>query len=306
MIWRKITILFILFFWFVNIPIFADQESKLCLPYKGEFVQDGLSAFWAQEYIGADLLREEIKNAGILHMEANLFDSLDSPDNKHGEQVMQLIAGPFESAIIPLKKAKQWNNFTDRHELDKLCLQAHQCPSYRNISMEQMIGSNLFSEIAQQGTTIVMAAGNESMMVSSRKRILARKGSILLVGNLAPSGGPSASSSFAPEIIISAPADSFIRSYDFAGNPTTFSGTSAAAPLVTGTLAAFTHISGHALNQAQSAKLLKKTSLPLPELPSVNYMGGMLNSYKIGMIAFKLKSLCGEDQSCYSKFFIIR
>ena len=62
----------------------------------------GLDAFWAQEYVGADILRKKLAEAsGIKEVTRNLLQIWDSNNHRHGEHVSQIIAGPFPSAVIP-------------------------------------------------------------------------------------------------------------------------------------------------------------------------------------------------------------
>ena len=112
---------------------------------------------------------------------------------------------------------------------------------------------------------------------------------------LIPSGLPSDFNSYADSVTIAAPADKDMRSYNFLGEAKSFGGTSAAAPLVTGTLGGFTLLSGYHLNTGEIKHLLEKTAVPLPYLSRSHLLGsGMLNSYKMGKVALRLKQRCRE------------
>ena len=62
------------------------------------------SPYWAQEYIGQDLLREEIiaKNVDTSPVSC-IVKILDTDYQKHGESVSHLIAGPFLSSLFNTK-----------------------------------------------------------------------------------------------------------------------------------------------------------------------------------------------------------
>ncbi|MFN8370404.1 MAG: hypothetical protein U0T83_07240 [Bacteriovoracaceae bacterium] len=73
----------------------------------------GLSTFWAQEYTGADLLRERLNTIPALNITDNLFGSLGfSEQNKHAEHVSNLIEGPHASALIPNHKTRDYKELT--------------------------------------------------------------------------------------------------------------------------------------------------------------------------------------------------
>ena len=143
------------------------------------------------------------------------------------------------------------------------------------------------------GTVGVLASGNINKPVAETEIRLAREGRLIVVGSVDPLGRPSDFSNYSSDLTISVPSDEFIRSYDFLGRPATFGGTSASQPLTTASLLAFTKITAYPLSSQQATALLKKTALHFPSMPSLNSMGaGMLNAYKIGEIAFRLKRAC--------------
>ena len=94
--------------------------------------------FWAQHYVGADLLREEIERAGVDTSDlGNLIGIWDSSERNHGEHVSNTIAGPHPSAIIPTDNYLQYRNLSAREDNDyvenyrqahKQCLQNNICP----------------------------------------------------------------------------------------------------------------------------------------------------------------------------------
>ena len=272
----------------------------------------GLHPFWAQQYTGADLLRKKLEQQDDFTVPEHLFSIWDSKERFHGEYVSQLIAGPNPSAPIPLNKPRNYTELNhiiksnEQHYTFMNCLHEGLCPSYINISMSLPRPSdevsNIINLIDRANITVIFSAGNEEELVSLDKRKYARaKQGVILVANCDSYGNPAFDSSYAPEIIVCAPGES-VRSYDFLDRWKRFDGTSAAAPQVTAALSAFTAITGYSLNSREAKHLLKKTAIPHPRLLVNSNMGaGMVNTLKIGEVAFKLQKLCQEDNACYAQ-----
>lgn len=270
---------------------------------------DGLSTFWAQEYVGADLLRQKIIDLK-LEIPENLFEIWDSSAQEHGEKVSNLVAGPHQSSTLPFKKAKAYVNlygisdYLDTYE-NHYKDESNEAPAYISNSMGwdgKKLIEQAVEKISQSGTLIITAAGNEGEFVIPQKRRSARNGNALLVSSTSHLGIPSKFSNFSPEVTISAPSNNEITSYKNNGEITQFGGTSGATPLVTAALSAFTAITGYQLDGKEAKTLLSKSAIKYPTLPLPNGMGhGMLNSIKIGEVAFRLKERCSESKECYKK-----
>ena len=291
-------------------PINANVLPEQCL-----FPSLEDHSFWAQQYVGADLLRSELKK--LTYNQSDLTEILtlwDSSENGHGEFVSQIIAGPFPSAVIPLEaplefyKFKSGNNFGNyirSQVFYRECLQNQNCPVYINHSLEWSNNENISRQVLKMNVeseiTVITSASNDFIFVEEAKAKLARQGKLIIVASLDPRGRPSDFTNFSDAITIAAPSDSALRSYSFSGVAKDFSGTSGATPLVTGSLVAFTLISGHTLKTFEAIQLLQKTAIPLPDLPSSAMMGaGMLNAYKIGAVARRLKQKCQGRKKCVS------
>ena len=153
--------------------------------------------------------------------------------------------------------------------------------------------SDIASDLNSQGSIMIVAANNNGSLVPSIKRESARDEKIILVASLDQNGLPASFTNYADSVTIATPYSP--RAYRFSLGEKTFGGTSASTPLVTGTLGGFTLLSGYRLEIRQAKNLLKKTSVPLVSLPSSHALGfGMLNSYKIGRVAQRLKEKCQE------------
>lgn len=262
----------------------------------------GLSTFWAQEYTGADLLRQRIIDSNFPQSRLNnLFGVWDSPRLDHGARVSNLIQGPHSAALIPGLN----NNFSNTRFAEDFLAPAEEClnglcPQYINNSQatNNIIVQGATKEVLNSGTVFIRSAGNSSSSVLRGDRELARTNQLILVSSLSPTGFPSEFTNYAPEVTISAPSNFEITSYNSSGEYESFGGTSGAAPQVTAVLAAFTLITGYPLDGVESTRLLRKTALPIPGIPAPHNLGaGMLNTYRIGDIAYRINELCPATSS---------
>lgn len=279
-----------------------------------------LTKFWAQEYTGADLVRNEMKKLD-LELDDNLiavWDSMLTDRNKHGERVAQLIIGPYKSALIPSPKSVQYKDVEFERGImepaDKFiklfrdCQNRDDCPQFINNSMS-WLGSkdiqNIVEEIANHGSLLVTSAGNSRRLVESGKRELSAKRKIIVVGNTNKLGFPAKYTDSAPEVCISAPSDDSLTTYDYDGNLKNFSGTSGAAPQVLASLASFAMVTGVKVNADLALKIFKKTSINILPTPN-NIGGGSLNAFKIFKIGQRAAKKCARRtrtrKSCVEKF----
>ena len=271
--------------------------------------------FWAQHFVGADLLRKELEKAPISDIDpASVYAIWDESRDKHGEYTSQIVGGPRSSAIIPLEAPQpyhfisSYDHFIAHYDSFKSvydqCRQNNTCPIYVNNSMQwnsEKI-ADLVSVMSSRGTTVIASAGNDAVPIEASQARAGLEEKAILVTSLRPSGEPSGFTSYGISATIAAPSDRSIRSYDFAGNPRDFGGTSGAAPLVTGSLGGFTLLNGFPLTTPRAKQLLTKTALMIPTLPRFHLLGaGMLNAYKIGMVALRIKQLCGHHVSSVNR-----
>ena len=282
--------------------ILGESEGGCKIAYSEEELAkvEGLTPLWAQEYTGADLLRQRMIDEDIDTSKAKgLIDILDSDSDKHGEKVSNLIAGDKVSSLIPLKEGLKYttgmqvSEYLDYYEK---CSQEKTCAKYVNNSMSwsrQSIAEVVSKLHKEHGTVYVASAGNDYRPVSSIKTGLSKAGSIILVGSHSPEGSYSDFSNYSEEVVVSAPSNHEVLSFDYDGKPYHFGGTSGAAPQVTAALASFELISGMSLDTKTAKTLLRKTALKFKNDPESKYLGaGLLNSFKIGALAFKVKELC--------------
>ena len=305
-------------------PLSADD--KVQCPFPPTVNGEDWDVFWAQHYVGADLLREEIERAKV---NTDTLDDLigiwDSPREKHGEYISNIIAGPHPSAVIPADGPLKYSNFVSifyqmknhTRYYGKECPKKT-CPAYINNAMDWDENPSIYNvltgfkfsnfmyslsdQMSAQDSTLIIASGNDASPVPKKIYQSALDGNTILVSSLNPEGFPSRFTSYADSITIATPSDNSLRSYDFAKNKkSSFGGTSGASALVTGTLGGFSLLSGHRLTTGQIKQILHKSAIPLPYLPRSNMIGaGMLNSYKIGRVATRIKERCSGDDRCAS------
>jgi hypothetical protein len=273
-------------------------------------LMDGLSNYWAQEYTGADLLRERLNALDPkLIPPPNFIGVWDSRYGEHGTMVSNLIIGNKSTALIPSQHTIGYTDLTSTADyLDAYqaafdqCRSSNSCPHYINNSMAWTIGNTIPSVIKtlvkETGAVFVVASGNANSIVNADMNQSAQDDDIILVASHGPTGEPSQFTNYSSALTISAPSDDHILSHS-SNSYEIFGGTSGAAPQVTGTLAAFELIAGYKLSNKESKRLLEKTALPSLHLPVPNETGhGLLNTYLIGDIAFRLKEKCRGDKQC--------
>lgn len=275
------------------------RECELIESHEPNINGPELSSNWAHEYTGADLLREMVPAMKAQDVQ-KIIRAWDTNSGKHGEYVSSVIASQKETGVIPLEEgALTYSDFGGPEQaMGTMESCFDDCPHYVNLSMgwDDEITDTKIEELSEaRDMVFVVSAGNNNREVDASIKRLTQSSSIISVGNLGPRGAPSPSTSFGDEVVISAPSDHFLRSHDDEGNMANFGGTSGAAPQVTGALAAFTILTGLNLNLEQSRELIEKTALPFANLPTPSRVGhGMLNAYRIALIAKRLVEDCGD------------
>ena len=150
---------------------------------------------------------------------------------------------------------------------------------------------------------VVRSAGNDGNEPISPLSIRAsRELGHVIVGALDANGDKSFFSQEDEEVAIMAPGHN-VSTLAEEKKEVVESGTSLAAPLVTGSLAGFAWLSGYHPTAEEAKIILEKTAIPTRysgDSPRRNG-AGMLNAYKLGMLGDRLKSICGTDESCFKQ-----
>lgn len=285
-----------------DVPGFQhDEESVEAIEKKR------LTSLWAQEYTGADLLREEMIAAG-LSLPNGVVGVWDSKPSDHGKKVCNLIAGPTSTSVVPSQKPL---DYTEVSASDgslsyineaQSCLEQKNCPHYINNSMHWPVADVPFAAVKALSSTslFVLIAGNNfnsfPLAVDEMKIKAAHDFGSLVIGSSDPFGFPSYFSQSHEVVSVLAPSNAELVTYDSSEHPRSFGGTSGATPEVTGALTAFTTITGYALSGREARALLKNTAIPaISSYFSPKVHGeGLLNTYRIGAVAFRIRQLCAK------------
>ena len=212
------------------------------------------------------------------------------------------------------KKAKRYKSALSMYETnypgDYLFDFKNRSPHYINNSMRWFRSEDIyevFKELSTSGVTrsiVVTASGNDFPdRLDDIKSKASKDYDVIVVGSFSPKGFVSASSQSGEELFILAPSDDWITSAGKNGEYKLFGGTSGAASLVTGSLAGFEWLSGYHPTAKEAKILLEKTALPTLhsfEQPPING-AGLLNAYKLGEVAKRLKEKCGPSLSCFKE-----
>ena len=285
------------------------QSTCTLFPSQKKFKNGHLSDFWAQELIGVDLVHLELENLPLFQKKnwIAVFEThITIPHRFHVQNVIS--NSNFRQAVLPSLDENQITAYSSKTEeefqqaVEKL---QDSPPSFINNSMvwDRLEKPKVIQALSKifPPSILILAAGNHFPdPISSQKA--ATELNAVLVGNFSPSGFVNPDSNEGSEVHILAPAGDFLSSSDEKGNPIRFGGTSGAAPLVTGSLAAFEWLSGYHPTSEEVKILLEKTALPsihsVFENPRKNGKG-LLNSYKLAQTAKKLKEKCGNNKTCF-------
>ena len=295
---------------------------------KQNLIGGKLSDYWAQELTGSDLLREELlKKTAPPDIEnwIAVFDTRVS--SNHNIYVRNLISDEGAHAVLPeltdrkpsfleVSYEKNYRSALSLYETsypgDYLFGFRERAPHYINNSMSWLGSEDIYevfkklSSAKISPSVVVLSAGNKfPHRLDDMKEQASRDFDVILVGSFSPKGFVSSFSQSGREVSVLAPSDEWITSAGRNGEYKQFGGTSGAAPLVTGSLAGFEWLSGYHPTAQEAKRLLEKTALPTlhsHEKPRVNG-AGLLNSYKLGEVAKRLKKKCGErrNASCFKK-----
>ena len=287
-----------------------NVKSCGLVPHSHNLMEGKLSDYWAQELIGSDLLREELKKTPAPR-KRNWISVFDSHIRKHNIMVKNLISDEGAHAVLPelgegkvrLFKTKFPGDYTKAADIVKA-----DSPSFINNSMGWVGGEHdrniyeAFQSLSPPSVLVVAASNDYPKKLDRIKNQASKDFHAVVVGSLSPRGFVSTSSQEGEEVHILAPSDDYITSA-VSGRYKKFSGTSGATPLVTGSLAGFEWLSGYHPSGEEAKHLLEKTAIPTVhshEQPQKNGVG-MLNSYQLGMLAKRLKRKCGKSSSCFKE-----
>ena len=296
------------------------QDIKTCGIVSSEqnFMEGKLSDYWAQELIGADLLRKEAEKIPP-PPQAN-FISIFDDSRSHAYRVQNLISSSSPYALLPelgdkislfrARYVREYSFASARLKARGLpffinnSMTWHPPHAYSDISQSYEEGYkiyNTFKELSSQAVLVTTSGNKFPTPLYSLKSKASKDFNAIIVGSFSPYGFVSGFSQEGEELHILAPSDSFLAS-DSGSYISQFSGTSGAAPLVTGALAGFEWIAGYHPTGEEAKILLEKTAIPTlhsHESPRQNG-AGLLNAYKLARLAVRLKALC-DTEECFQQ-----
>ena len=283
--------------------------------------------------IGADLLKEELEKVSPPKRDGWIM-ILDGAEGNHNILVKNVISDKGPHAILPKLEDKKITFFNidngseiayktgENHKKaiseyevtffpgDHLFGYKKRPPHFINNSMGWGESEDIYKvfesfSLSLSNTLIIMSAGNKFPEKLSEIKTKASKNfNSILVGSFSPRGFVSSFSQSGEAVTILAPSDQWLTSTGKYKEYKRFGGTSGSAPLVTGSLAGFEWLSGYHPTSKESKVLLEKTALPIlhsHEKPRING-AGLLNSYKLGEVAKRLKQKCkGKSTSCFKE-----
>ena len=312
------------------IRVALPKESCELLPTEHQLKDGKLTDYWAQEMVGADLLKEELEKAPPLPENKFLVAVFDTTRVSHSIHVQNIISHEGPQAVLPALNSSQIQFFhtrfsssyiqaiesfshktknigenTQTEELAIEILNSNKLPSFINNSMGWLDSQAIYETMSQISppSVLVTVAGNDyPNPIEIGKINFSKNFDGILVGNLSPNGVVNGLSQEGEEVHILAPSDDYITSIDNNDNYEKFGGTSGAAPLVTGSLSGFEWLSDYHPTPEEAKLLLENTAVPTVhsafENPRRNGVG-MLNAYKLGMVAKRLKEKCKKNDHCF-------
>ena len=237
--------------------------------------------------------------------QAKIADELEAMLNtKPGSKLRKKYIEKFK-AQPKLVKLLQ-SDFTKLDETDRKQLEQFQEVITHFRASEKYDDYAVFKKLSPD-TAVVLAGGYSNMKYGSSLQPIEAQASkdydLIIVGSLDADGRKSYFSQPHREVHIMAPAGDHIFSADKEGTRKKFGGTSAAAPLVTGSLAGFTWLSGYSPTPKEAKILLEKTAIPMEYSNDKSRENGvgMVNAYKLGIVGKQLKQICGTNISCFKE-----
>lgn len=297
---------------------FVELEDRKALDFEG----GKLTPFWAQEYIGADLMKEDMRkrhdlaivpfsifDAGFEKRYVNLKNDIEVDRAFSGSRPMQGDHGTSVAALINgagMMSVSENIEYVQLRRVSPSIFYSYAVREVKEMTNRPWVISNsmgwtspevlpLAQEANALGVIWVMAAGNDHP-----KKIVEheRLAPVVSVGSYSPRGLQTLTSQSSDQLDILAPADQFQASINGAGEQELFGETSGATPLVSGTIANMKAVLPR-LTRYQVEYVLKKTAFhSFHRLYTKDNQTGLLNSYKAYKVIERLKERCEGKGDC--------
>ncbi|WP_413574768.1 S8 family peptidase [Bdellovibrio sp. HCB290] len=300
---------------------FVELETRTALDVEG----GKLSPFWAQEYVGADLVKEELRKIPGLspvpfsildngfekaHIQLNHEIQVDGEADRgrhmtanHGTNVANIINGPGMISMselvdyVQLRKVYPGAFYINAiDEIRKMATPPQIISNSMGWPDERL--TRMAEEMDAKGIIWVFAAGNDHPEPVDD---FERTSAVISVGSYSPRGLQTVYSQESSELDILAPADDYQASINGRGEQGLFGATSGATPMVSGTVANLKALLP-TLNRRDAELILKRTALrSFHQLYSKTNKAGLLNSYKAVQVAIRIRQACASDAACVRK-----
>ncbi len=297
---------------------FVELEDR-----KPVLVEDGyVTPFWAQEYVGADLVKTDMRKINNLQRVpfaiydsgfekpyiklsynidvAQSMDGIHKVKGDHGTSVANIINGPgmiSTSEMVDYVQLKKVSPslfyYTAISELKELTLKPMVISNSMGWGDQEVL--EWAKEVDQLGVIWVMAAGNE---YPEKIVDYERLAPAISVGSYSPRGLQTVYSQESDQLDILAPGDEYEASINGSGEKSLFGATSGATPLVSGTVANMKAILP-GLTRAQVESILKKSAIrSFHSLYLKENKTGLLNAYKTIHVVQRLRGRCQKNAEC--------
>ncbi|MDO9182114.1 MAG: S8/S53 family peptidase [Bacteriovorax sp.] len=274
-----------------------------------------ITGSWAQEYIGADLVKDEISNThlSLIPKIAILDDTFSGlpgfplktgEEFEHGTNTANLT---FSNSIVSSGAVGKIDHLVSMNNDPAGYGKAYEVflkDGFPNVINNSMIfwtddrAQEPLKKIKDQNVTIIVSGGNNYPYPHLNFKNTPDK-NFIIVGWIGDEGYYSQESTDGGHIDIVAPSGMNQLSSIKNGTFTRFGGSSGAAPMVSGASSNIVAVLG--VSKLEIIKgILTKSSMPFPVKNNSNG-SGTLNSYKAFRVAIKIKEKCLEDASCIQK-----
>ncbi len=302
---------------------YAQQLEPTPVPL---ILDEKVTRLWAQEYIGSDLVREELEewnqqfnhtlkvplsivDLGFEKDHITLTEEIPVPRQmngkrfmraNHGTSVANLLTGPSEYrvsdqvSLMNLTRVNfqgmygsMWRRFERNNRFPKVIT--------NSLGWSDPKIPEIVEKADQQNILWFLAAGND---YPTPVRILEKESKAIMIGSFAPSGLTSYETQNDAKLVVLAPANEELATINGYGKEHLFGATSGATPLVAGTVINILSFLP-SLNRDQTIHLIKKTAFKSVENKlGLTEMPGLLNGYKLFRVAKRIYEECHEDLEC--------
>ena len=284
-----------------------------------------LTTEWAQEYIGSDLVKEELRDLNLGKVKLAIFDlgfeqdyvtlnrPIEVPPQLNRNRRMTAHHGTSVASVINGPESYGHSEAIDLINLSAISFAGYYSFAFRNfeqnneypkiISNSLGWGSDSIKEVAKKASDKnilwFLASGNDWPTPVRDWEI---DSEALLVGSFAPNGLTTFGTQLHDDMLILAPSNSELLAINGYGNRTLFGGTSGATPVVAATMANIATLWPE-VDRESTKKLLLHTSFASAE----NKLGNekaprLLNSYRAFKIAQRVLSSCSGESNLKTCF----